>query len=112
MADETSRGKAAANLQDAKVVDAAAAMPEPVRAAPVSEAANLARRIEQHYPNVRPFGRLGLKIFFAMVGVAALFTLAAGVRQKYFKWPPYPKLAVIPKRNLPAYHQIQASELG
>jgi hypothetical protein len=113
MADEPSNLEAAANISDAAVLkDAAPVKAGETNAPEVSQAANVLSGVEEHYRGIKPFDKLGLKLFLVMVGVAALFTIAAAIRQKYFEWPPFPHLVVTPKKNLPAYHQIQPSELS
>lgn len=104
MTAETPNAGAAANVSDAVAAKAAAA----VEAAPI---VNVLTEVEKHYPGIKPIGRLGLKLLLIIVGAAALFTIAAAVRQKYFEWPPSPQLAITPKSDLPPYHQIQPSEV-
>lgn len=67
--------------------------------------------VDEHYRDVKPFRLLGLKLFLVILIVAALFSIPAAIRQKWLEWPPWPHLVIVPKRDLPAYHQIQAADL-
>ena len=58
-----------------------------------------------------PASRSWIKLLFALVALTALLMAAAWVRREVMHWPPSPRLVVVPKYDLPAYHQIKEADL-
>ena len=58
-----------------------------------------------------PASRLWIKLLLALVGLTVLLMVTALVRQEVVHWPPSPRLVVVLKYNLPAYHQIKEADL-
>src|SRR6185503_11444913 len=58
-----------------------------------------------------PASRSWIKLLFALVGLTVLLMVMALVRQEVVHWPPSLRLVVVPKYDLPAYHQIKEADL-
>jgi hypothetical protein len=94
MADESPKAEAGAAVNEAD-----------------GQAAEAPINVDEHYGGIKPLKWLGLKLLLVTIAVAGLLTIAAAIRQKYFELPPSPLLVASPIRDLPAYHQIQSSDL-
>jgi hypothetical protein len=67
--------------------------------------------VDKAYPNVKPSEYLGGKLLAVVVIIAVLGAAAAYIRQHVCEWPPSPRVAAVPKRDLPAYYLVQPSDL-
>jgi Flp pilus assembly protein CpaB len=78
---------------------------------PTPAEADYSAEVDKYYPGIEPFKYLGGKLLALIAALALLAAGAAAIRQYIIEWPPLVRLAAVTKRDLPAYHRIQSTDL-
>lgn len=92
-------------------VDAPAPTTSPSSAPATSAPVNVSTKVKRDIPEAKPAGRSWHILLPGLLVLTTLLMVLALIRQEVMQWPPSPRLVVVPRGNLPAYHQIQEADL-
>jgi hypothetical protein len=93
--------------QDAKA-DGRAQAAKPDSAPPEPPRVNVMTQVN---PVVKVSRRPWLAPLLVLLGLTAFLMLLAGVRLIATRWPPSPRLVVVPKSDLPVYYQLRETDV-